>query len=159
MIATIDKLGEVPTAVYERQINYPVDDVWSYLTENEKLQLWFPELEIGELEIGGKIHFDLQDGTYETMDILEVDHGRVFAFTWDKNSVRFELTANSFGCRLVFKEYLNEVTGHTAKDLAGWHICLDVIEALLDGTTIRNRRGRWNKWYSRYQELIKEAML
>lgn len=158
MIATIDKSENVPVAVYERQINYPVDEVWSYLTENEKLQLWFPELEIGDLENDGRIHFDLQDGTYETMDILEVNRERVFAFTWDKNSVRFELEANSFGCRLVLKEYLNEVTDHTAKDLAGWHICLDVIEALLDGTTIRNRRGRWNKWYPKYQEL-KEAML
>ncbi|WP_449354476.1 SRPBCC family protein [Virgibacillus natechei] len=157
MIATIDKSGNVPTAVYVRQINYPIDEVWSYLTENEKLQLWFPELEIGELEKGDKIYFDLQDGTYEAMDILEVDHGRIFAFTWDKNSVRFELKANSFGCRLVLKEYLNEITDHPAKDLAGWHICLDAIEALLDGTTIRNQRGLWNKWYSKYQKLIKEA--
>ncbi|MBY7142325.1 SRPBCC family protein [Virgibacillus sp. NKC19-3] len=159
MIATIDKSEDVPVAVWIRQINYPVDEVWSYLTENQKLQLWFPELEIKHLQADGEIHFDLQDGTHETMDILEVDRERVFAFTWDQNSVRFELTANTFGCRLVFHEYLNEVTDHTPMDLTGWHICLDVIEALLDGTTIRNRRGRWNKWYPKYQELVKEALL
>ncbi|OZU89145.1 activator of Hsp90 ATPase 1 family protein [Virgibacillus indicus] len=159
MLAKIDKSGEFAAAVFTRQFYYSIDEVWSYLTNNDKLQQWFPELEIQKLEKGSEILFDMKDGNYEKMEILEVEPKSILAFTWDKNSVQFELAANSFGCKLVFKEYLHEVTDHTPKDLAGWHVCLEVIQALLDGTTIRNRRSLWNRWYKKYQEAIEEAGL
>lgn len=159
MLAKINKSGGTPVAVFTRQLYYSVDEVWSYLTENSKLQQWFPELEIQELKKDGNILFDMQDGNYERMEILEIDPKRTFAFTWDENSVRFELAANSFGCKLVFKEYLHAVSDHTPKDLAGWHVCLEVIQALLDGTTIRNRRSLWNRWHLAYQKEIKQAEL
>src|SRR5690606_33596916 len=105
--------------------------VWAMLVVNEQLVQWFPELRIEELREGGRILFDMQDGTFEEMTILELEPEAVLAFTWAKDQVRFELSATEEeGCRLVFSEQLYTITEHTARDLAGWHICLDVIALL-----------------------------
>ncbi|WNR44520.1 SRPBCC family protein [Paenibacillus roseipurpureus] len=139
---------------YERHWQHTVDQVWAWLTENEKLVQWFPELEVVELREGGGIKFNMPNGTYLTMDILACVPKSVLAFTWDKDSVRFELHAESDGsCRVVFCEYVHHITEHTPRDLAGWHVCLDVIEALLDGRVIESRKDRWNSWYPKYKQL------
>ncbi|MNW15819.1 hypothetical protein D3C71_2144520 [compost metagenome] len=53
----------------------------------------------------------------------------------------------------MFSEYLHQITEHTPRDLAGWHVCLDVIEALLAGRTIASRKDMWNGWYVKYKQL------
>lgn len=157
MLANIKKENGVVTAVYERRLNHPVHEVWAYLTENNKLKEWFSELEIRELKVGGEIWFDLQDGTFEKMDIIDLIPEKLFAFTWDKNAVRFELSTTENGCQLIFKEYLYEISEHTPKDLAGWHVCLDVVAALLRGQYIENRKAHWEKWYPQYQKALREV--
>ncbi|WP_245976818.1 SRPBCC family protein [Oceanobacillus arenosus] len=160
MTAQIENVNGVPSAIYTRQINHSVVDVWSYLTENGKLKQWFSELEIITLQNNGKIRFHFGDGSYESIAITEVVENKVFAFTWPpKNSVRFELEENDQGCKLVFIEYLHEITDHTAKDLTGWHVCLDVIETLLDGKTIEDRQSYWQERLPQYQDLLREASI
>lgn len=46
---------------------------------------------------------------------------------------------------------------HIPKDLAGWHVCLDVIEALLDGKSIKDRVAIWKAYYPKYQQTVKDA--
>lgn len=160
MIAIIEKTDQENTAVYKRQINHSVAAVWSYLTENEKLQQWFSELEMKDLKPGGEIHFNFGDGNHELIDILDVEPNKLLVFTWPpKNTVRIELNETEHGCELIFKEILHEVDEHTARDLTGWHVCLDVIEALLDGKTIDDRKSEWESHYPAYQELLRAAGL
>ncbi|AXI08007.1 hypothetical protein CV093_03070 [Oceanobacillus sp. 143] len=112
------------------------------------------------LEKDGEILFNYGDGNYEKIDITEVEPNKVFSFSWPpKNSVRFELEENNQGCKLVFIEYLHEITDHTPKDLTGWHVCLDVIEALLDGKTIADRKSYWQERLPEYQNLLREASI
>ncbi|MDY0406774.1 SRPBCC family protein [Virgibacillus sp. 179-BFC.A HS] len=157
MIAKLEKEKNVLTAIYKRFLRHSPADVWAYLTDNNKLQQWFPELEIQALKNGGEIRFDFGDGNFERMEITEMIPQKVLAFTWDKNLVRFELATDNSGCMLVFKEYLHEITEHTAKDLAGWHVCLDVIEALLDGRSVGDRTAIWQTCYPTYQQLLQDA--
>lgn len=141
-------------ARFERHWSHTVEDVWSWLTENEKLKQWFPELEVDELREGGVINFHMPDGTRLTMDILALTTEAVLAFTWDKDSVRFELHEQpDGGCQLIFSEQIHQITAHTPRDLAGWHVCLDVIEALMNGKTIPSRKDLWNSWYTEYKAL------
>ncbi|MGO4498310.1 SRPBCC family protein [Paenibacillus sp. 2RAB27] len=154
MIADLQPAQGGYVARYERHWQHDVKEVWSWLTENDKLTQWFPELEVGELREGGMIKFNMPDGTVIPMDILGFSQDQVLAFTWDKDRVRFELHAESDdGCHLVFSEYLHQITEHTPRDLAGWHVCLDVIEALLEGRTIAARKDMWNGWYVKYKQL------
>jgi len=65
------------------------------------------------------------------------------------------LYPDSEGCRLVLIETIGKLTGHTLKDMAGWHVCLDVVETLLDGGTVEEDRKRlWEPLYEQYKRLI-----
>ena len=153
MIATIQKENDNYTARYERQFQYSVETVWGMLTDNKKLKQWFNELEIVDLHKGGLIKFDMQDGTFIDMKILDYEPLKTLAFEWGADIARFELSPISDGCELVFLETISAITEHTPRDLAGWHVCLDVIQALLDGDSIK-REDEWKVWYEKYKELL-----
>ena len=157
MIAVISQVESSYTAQFERHLEHSVEQVWAMLTENEKLEKWFSELRIDDLREGGFIKFDMQDGTFEEMEILELKMYSILEFTWDKDIVRFELHPESEGCQLILIEKINTITDHTPRDLAGWHVCLDVIEALLEGKTIQNRKAEWEKWHPKYVEALNEV--
>ena len=153
MLAAIRKSDETYIAKFERSLKHPVEKVWSFLTENEKLKLWFPELSVDKLIAGGIIKFDMGDGSFEEMTLLEVQPERVLEYTWDKDVVRFELSAVEGGCKLTLIEKIATLNDHTPRDLAGWHVCLDVITALLDDSKF-DRGEQWKIWYERYREAI-----
>lgn len=157
MIATIQEENASYTARFDRHFNHAVEEVWSMLTDNEKLQQWFAELRIADLRKGGLIQFDLQDGTFIDMQIVDYEPSKVLAFEWGEDIARFELSPVSDGCQLTFIETISSFTEQTIKDLAGWHVCLDVIEAILDGRTIA-RKDEWKTWYVKYEELLQEIM-
>ena len=153
MIATIQKENGNYIARYERQFQQSVEAVWAMLTDNEKLKLWFDELEIVDLRVDGLIQFDMQDGSFEDMKILDYVPLKTLAFEWGEDFVRFELSPMSDGCQLIFIETISTITDHTPKDLAGWHVCLDVIQALLDKDSI-TREDEWKVWFEKYKELL-----
>ena len=156
MLANIEKAGNGYTARFERYLNAPVQEVWSYLTDNEKLSQWFTELKVDQLRKGGLILFDMQDGTFEEMTITDLEMYSVLEYTWGNDRVRFEFYPESEGCRLFLIEIIKEWTDHTPKDLAGWHVCLDVIRSLIEeGRPLDTRYEEWQKWYPQYVEAIK----
>jgi uncharacterized protein YndB with AHSA1/START domain len=154
MLARIDKVENGFTAKFERHYHHSVVEVWSWLTDNVKLPQWFFELQVEELREGGLIKFDMQDGTFEEMTILELKTNSVLEYTWGEDIVRFELKQEREGCCLYLIEKMNTITNHTPKDLAGWHVCLEVINALLDGRTIESRKDEWEKWYEKYVQKL-----
>ncbi|TDQ41174.1 SRPBCC family protein [Aureibacillus halotolerans] len=151
MIAYISQIGTTYEARYERQIPHAVEEVWAMLTENEKLSQWFPELSVTDLRKGGTIQFDMGDGSTEDFTILAYEPLTILAFTWDHDAVRFDLEEDGSETRLVFTETIHAFTDHTPRDLAGWHVCLEVIEALLNGTKLDSRKDRWNELFPLYE--------
>ncbi|GIP36477.1 SRPBCC family protein [Paenibacillus sp. J2TS4] len=154
MPAVIQKVSDGNIARFERRLKHPVDKVWAWLTENDKLAQWFDELRVEDLREGGTIKFDMQDGTYEEMTITELKMNSILEYTWAEDRVRFELHPDPEGCLLIFIEKIQKITPHTSKDLAGWHVCLDVIQALLDGRTLDSREEEWKKWHPKYVEAL-----
>lgn len=92
MIATIQKENGNYIARYERQFQHSVEAVWAMLTDNENLKRWFNELEIVDLRLDGLIQFDMQDGTFIDMKILDYEPLKTLAFEWDADIARFELS-------------------------------------------------------------------
>lgn len=156
MLAVIKQVPNGYTARFERYLKHSVEKVWASLTENDKLAKWFSELRVYDLREGGTIKFDMGDGTFEELAIIELQMNSVLEYTWGEDRVRFELYPKSEGCRLVLIETINKITDHTPKDLAGWHVCLDVIDALLDGKTFESRKDVWKGWYEKYIQLIEK---
>jgi len=153
MIATIQKENGTYIARYERQFHHSVDAVWAMLTDNKKLKQWFDELEIIDLRKDGLIQFDMQDGSFEDMKILDYEPLKTLAFEWGEDIAKFELSSWSEGTNIIFTETISTITEHTPKDLAGWHVCLDVIQALLNGDSIK-REDDWRFWFEKYKELL-----
>lgn len=152
MTAIIRQFEDKVLVEFERDFPYEIDLVWRMLTENQYLQKWFSELAVESLEEGGKILFDMQDGTFEEMTITSLSEPNVFEYTWDKDLVRFDLTPSETGTHLVFKETISEVTEHTPRDITGWHICLDAIEAILANEELPDTQFAFNKLYPAYKE-------
>lgn len=156
MLAVIEKVQTGYKVKLELQLKNPVNEVWAWLTENEKLKQWFLELRIDSLQEGGKILFDMSNDTFEEMEILKLIHESLLEFTWGDDTVRFELHKDKEGCKLIFIESLKEITSHTPKDIAGWHVCLKLIQSLLKGKLLDAREKEWEKLYKAYTETFNE---
>jgi uncharacterized protein YndB with AHSA1/START domain len=156
MIAEINKVEQGCIVRFERQLTHSLEETWSWLTENEKMTQWFPELQIVELREGGFLQFDMQNGNVDKLVISELKLHSVFEFDWWGDTIRFELYQESEGCKLVMKETIKQITNHSPKDLAGWHVCLDVIEALMAGRTFEWRMEKWKEWFEQYKQAIEK---
>ena len=127
--------GDRSVLRFERHLPHPVEKVWRAVTDPAHLSHWFPAtMEIADPRPGGRIRFAFPGGELEGSDglITELDPPRVFAFTWNGDPLRIELIPEPGGCRLVFTHGFGDwpMAGSFA---AGWHTCLDALEAALDG--------------------------
>jgi len=123
-----------PAVRLERYLPDPPDIVWRALTEREQLRSWFPCDVIvsgGRWEVGAGITFpfppEVMDLTL-TGEVLEVDQPNALAFTWGDDTLRFELSAEGGGTRLVLIDELPP--NSAARNAAGWERCLDRLAGL-----------------------------
>ncbi|PFB31960.1 activator of Hsp90 ATPase 1 family protein [Bacillus cereus] len=157
MIAEIEKVTDEYIVNFERQFSYTIEEVWSVLTENSKLKKWMSNLQIESLKTGGIIKFDMMDGSFINIDILECQLNTVLEFSWGKDRVRFEIHKEEQGTLLLLKEYIHEFTDHTPKDIAGWHICLNLFSSVLEGKEKEFSKDEWQQWFETYKDKILEV--
>jgi uncharacterized protein YndB with AHSA1/START domain len=155
VIADIKKTDDGYLVKWERNLNHSVEAVWAMLTDNERLEKWFDELRAGDLRQGGFMKFYVPDVMDEKLEIREYEPNAVLEFDWFGDVIRFELHPENEGCALFLLEKVQTITEQTKKDLAGWHVCLDVIIALLDGNPIQ-RDDEWKQWHAIYTDKLKE---
>ncbi|MED0973301.1 MULTISPECIES: SRPBCC family protein [Bacillus cereus group] len=156
MLAVINKQSNEYVVQFDRHFPYTIEEVWSVLTDNNKLKKWMSNLQIEDLCTGGIIKFDMMDGTFINIDILECQINLVLEFTWGKDRVRFEIHKKENGCLLLLKEFIHELTDHTPKDIAGWHICLDLFSSVLEGEEKEFSKDEWEYWFNKYKVKIDE---
>lgn len=124
--------GARPAVRLERHLPDPPEIVWRALTEREQLRSWFPCDVIvsgGRWEPGASITFPFPPEALDltlTGEVLEVDEPNVLAFTWGEDTLRFELSAEGGGTRLVLVDELPPDSA--ARNAAGWERCLDRLE-------------------------------
>lgn len=160
MLASIEKVEGGHIATFSRPLNHSVERVWAALTQNEKLKRWMPNLQVEDLRNGGTIKFNMNDGTGSSFDIKIRDYqeNAVLEYEWGDGWVRFELHPQSDGCLLVLKEFINALNDHTSKDLAGWHVCLDVMRDLLGEQFYAEfPKEKWDKWHDKYVALVNQS--
>ncbi|MED0827077.1 SRPBCC family protein [Bacillus pacificus] len=156
MLAVIEKQGNEYVVQFERYFSYSIEEVWSVLTENSDLKKWMSNLQIESLKTGGIIKFDMMDGSFINIDILECQVNAVLEFTWDKDRVRFEIHKEENSSILFLKEFIHELTDHTPKDIAGWHICLDLFSSVLEGKEKEFSKDEWQQWFEIYKDKVLE---
>jgi uncharacterized protein YndB with AHSA1/START domain len=145
---------------FERRLAHPPERVWRAVTEADELAKWFPARpEIsGERRVGAELTFTYpgNEEPPESGGIVELDEPRLFAFTWrsagqEPQLVRFELEPDGDGTQLIFTHELPRPD--SAKVAAGWQLCLDDLEAALDGQVRAEfPEDRWIELHEEYAE-------
>jgi uncharacterized protein YndB with AHSA1/START domain len=145
---------------FERHLAHPPEKVWRAVTEPSELAHWFPaKIEAIELRPGTPMRFAEMDPDIEetTGEVLEADPPKVFAFRWDQDLMRFELTPEAGGCRLVFTHALSgsDLWGDekfAAQHSAGWDACLEMLIARLAG--VSSDADSMDEWFTRNEEYV-----
>ena len=140
MDATLRKSDERYTLALERRLRHSPAKVWRVVTEHELLHQWFPAHVIGEWNVGAKLRFEFQHGEGDGLSeeelsgkVLAVEPERLLEFSWGTHILRCELTPDGDGCRFTLSETLDDAS-ESARNAAGWEMCLQNFEAALDET-------------------------
>ena len=129
----IDRDGH-PTLRFERRLGAPLERVWHAVTDEAEMRSWFPAAVQGERKVGAPLRFPFDDDVADTFDgeVTVWEPMRVFAFTWGGEQLRIELTPDGDATHLVFTHDVPSMS-EVARTGAGWHPCLDSLDALLGG--------------------------
>jgi uncharacterized protein YndB with AHSA1/START domain len=132
--------GATRTLRFERVLHHPPTEVWSALTDSERLGDWLAAAEV-EPGPGGTITLDFGEGGIENCRITVWDPPRSLAYEWNflgekASHVSWELVVVDDGAatRLTLEHTL--LDADVAPDYgAGWHAHLDQLAGHLSGKT------------------------
>lgn len=131
---TLEQVGSRWRLRFVRRLAHPQKRVWQSLTEHEHLSAWFPSEVLGERTTGAKLTFRHagQDFPETYGEVVRCEPPSLLEFTWGGETVSFEVEPDGSGSVLTLLVTLAE-QGTAARDGAGWHECLDLLEVSLDG--------------------------
>jgi uncharacterized protein YndB with AHSA1/START domain len=119
---------------FERRLAHPVEKVWRAITDPAEMAHWFPAIVEMDFQTGGRIRFAFPGGEMAPSEgeITELDPPRVFAFTWNGDPLRMELSPDGDGSVLVFTHAFTDrpMAGSFA---TGWDTCLGALDKTLAG--------------------------
>jgi uncharacterized protein YndB with AHSA1/START domain len=141
--------GDQWTLVFVRDFRHPPERVWGALTDPAQLSEWAPFVADHDLGTTGEATLTMIDGdTAEDMpaSVQRAEPPHLLVYSWGKDLLRWELAATPAGTRLTLSHTLED-RDWLPKVAAGWHLCLDVAEHLLDGEPMGPIRGSDAKKY------------
>lgn len=169
-LGTLHAVGDRMMLRFERRMTHPVDRVWRMITEPQGLARWFPaRTEYDSFEVGARITFTFEPEDIErardagvelvplvsTGAIRAIEPPRVFEFDWAGELVRFELSPEGDGCRLLFTHLFDRDEAQAPRNGAGWHACLDALTAALADRPI-SPHERAAELQARYSRELRE---
>ena len=133
-----------PTLVFTRDLRHPPAAVWRALTDPAELRGWAPFMPDRDLSTPGTAKLAMTDegATVEfPANVVRATPPNLLEYTWGEDVLTWELTPIAAGTRLTLRhrvgglEWLSRVA-------AGWHLCIVVMERMLDGSPIGPIVGR-----------------
>lgn len=141
--ATIYATDRGWTITLPRELDAPIDEVWTAITEVEPVAQWTPFRPDHSLAIEGDVVLVETDGSDAEVEsrVTAVNRPTLLEFTWGTDPIRITLEETDGNTALSFSHVLRdrESAGMTA---AGWHICLDGLDYLLGGNEVPEIHGR-----------------
>lgn len=137
---------------FARHLRHPVEEVWAAITEPARLAAWFPTTITGDRKVGASLEFVFPGGEAPPFagEVLAWEPPHTFAFRWGTDTIRLEVESDGEDTILTLLDAL-DAHGKAARDAAGWHTCLDALEAALAGDpNSRKAMGRWTDVHQRY---------
>ena len=145
-VAPVDRLPDADrwTLVFVREFRHPREKVWAALTDPAQLDAWSPFRPDRNLASTGAATLTMVDGDEEVplpANVLRAEPPELLEYTWDDDLLRWELAETGGGTRLTLHHSLR-TEDLLPKVAAGWHLCFDVAEHLLDGHPVATVRGQ-----------------
>ena len=151
-----------PTLVFVRDLRHPPEKVWAALTDPGQLGQWAPFTADRSLAELGESTLHMIDGE-QVVDlptvVTLVEPPVRLEYAWGDDRLRWELAPTPDGTRLTL-HHVTQGPEWVSMVAAGWHICLDVAERLLDGAPIPPIRGEgarahgWDDLHTAYQDRL-----
>lgn len=151
------------TAVMERWVDVPVEEVWQHLAEESKRVAWLAPGTI-DLFTGGRARLDFKD-SYVVVDstVSACEAPALLEFSWSgpddpARPIRFELSEENGGCRIKLTVSIpnDEVV---ARSCAGWEAHLTMLLAALHGAPTKFPLERFNECRSYFEQELARIML
>jgi uncharacterized protein YndB with AHSA1/START domain len=147
--ATLVATGPRPVLRFERHLPESIEVVWRAVTDPTEMRSWFPtRIEMDEWKVGATLthHFDEHDIGPLSGTVLEWEPPHRVRFTWDVDTITFELTpAPEGGTIFVLTEEL--AAPRAARNAAGWESCLDRLQ-------FDHETETWTTRFNHYAELF-----
>ncbi|MEZ4406628.1 MAG: SRPBCC family protein [Polyangiales bacterium] len=135
--ASVERDGDRWTLVLVRELRHAPEKVWAALTEPAQLSQWAPFDADRNLSTTGTVRLSTvgaPDAQPTESTVTRAEAPRLLEFGWGGNTMRWELEATATGTRLKLWHAIPR--GYIAWGAAGWHICFDVLDALLSDATL-----------------------
>ena len=138
---------------FTRTLSHPQSKVWRAITQPDQLTSWFPTTIDGERAPGARLRFEFPNDLAPPMEgeMIAYEPESLIEFRWGPDIIRIELHPLSDGTELTLLDTLEE-RGKGARDGAGWHTCLDALEAALAGDD--EARARMNHWADVHEHYV-----
>jgi uncharacterized protein YndB with AHSA1/START domain len=155
MYGTLERLSDGHWQLrFVRTLAYPLERVWSAISEPEQLAHWFPTTIEGERVAGAPLRFSFPEGQAPPFkgEMIAYEPPSLMELRWGTDILRIELRATERGTELTLLDKLQE-HGKAARDGAGWHTCLDGLAVCLQGAPgDRKSTSAWKIVHSHYVE-------
>ena len=136
--ARVRKDGEKWTLILVRELRHPPQKVWQALTDPAQLREWAPfEADRSLGAVGSTIKLTTVGAPTAQVSettVTRADAPKVLEYNWGGGQMRWELEPVGGGTRLTLWHDIDR--RFISMGAAGWHICVDVLDHLLDGDPI-----------------------
>ncbi|HTE44214.1 MAG TPA: SRPBCC family protein [Gemmatimonadaceae bacterium] len=156
--AHVRKEGEKWTLVLIRELRHPPTKVWNALTDPGQLREWAPFDADRNLDAIGPAKLTTVGAPTPLVSettVTRAEAPRLLEYVWGKFDMRWELEPLGDGTKLTL--WTNIGRRFVAMGAAGWHICFDVLDRLLDGHPIGRivgpeaiKIGDWHRLHAEY---------
>ncbi len=136
--AQVRKDGEKWTLILVRELRHSPEKVWQALTDPAQLREWAPFDADQSLNRAGSTVKLTTVGTpapqVSETTVTRAEAPELLEYDWGGNRIRWELEAVQGGTRLTLWHNIDR--RYISMGAAGWHICFDVLDRLLEGNGI-----------------------
>jgi len=158
--AEVRKDGEKWTLVLVRELRHPPAKVWDALTDPEQLRQWAPfdsDRNLGNVGTVSLSTVGAPTPLVSETRVTRAEAPKLLEFNWGGQDIRWELEPLASGTRLTLWHNIDR--RFIAMGAAGWHVCLDVLTALLGAEPIGRIVGMdamkfegWQRLHAEYAQ-------